>query len=53
MVAAVVLVWLACAQEPANLVTEAGKAPYYTTLESALAAAGDGQYVAVDFYTDW
>ena len=52
-VAAVALVWLACSKEPVDLVSEAGHAPYYMTLESALAAAGTGQYVAVDFYTDW
>ncbi|MCP4684653.1 MAG: hypothetical protein GY867_04305 [bacterium] len=30
-----------------------GKAPHYTSVEDALAAATDGQFVVVDFYTDW
>ena len=37
-----------------DYVVEEGVAPYYTTLESALAAAQESdRYVAVDFYTDW
>jgi len=30
-----------------------GKAPFYTTVDDALAAAGEGQYIAVEFYSDW
>jgi hypothetical protein len=30
-----------------------GKAPYYTSVEDARAAAAEGQLIAVDFYTDW
>ena len=30
-----------------------GKAPFYTSIDDALAAAVEGQLIAVDFYTDW
>jgi thioredoxin-like negative regulator of GroEL len=37
-----------------DYIVEEGVAPYYTTMESALAAAQESdRYVAVDFYTDW
>ena len=36
-----------------SLVTKPGFAPYYTTLDAALGAAKDGQFVVAEFYTDW
>jgi len=42
------------AERDANLVVQDSVAPYYTSLESALAAAqSSDRHVAVDFYTDW
>ena len=57
-VVAMVLLLGACAAENENgqessLVNSPGAAPYYTVLADALEAAGPGQYVVADFYTDW
>ena len=30
-----------------------GKAPYFTSVDDALAAAAEDQLIVVDFYTDW
>jgi len=30
-----------------------GRAPFYTSIADARAAAAEGQLIAVDFYTDW
>lgn len=30
-----------------------GKAPFYTSVDDARAAAAEGQLIAVEFYTDW
>ena len=39
--------------EPKSLVSEPGKAPYYTDLAEAKLAAAEGQMLAVDFWADW
>lgn len=31
----------------------AQSAPYFTSLDSAVAAAGEREYFVLDFYTDW
>lgn len=36
-----------------GLVSEKDQAPYYNTLDGAVAAAAEGQFIVVDFYTDW
>ena len=28
-------------------------APYFASYDKALEAAGDGQHIVLDFYTDW
>jgi len=40
-------------QTPQSLVSEPGKAPYYTDLAEAKMAAAEGQMLAVDFWADW
>jgi hypothetical protein len=57
-VVAMTLLLGACAAEnetdrETSLVSAPGTAPYYTVLADALEAAGPGQYVVADFYTDW
>ena len=37
----------------ATFVDKPGFVSYYTTLDAALAAAKDGQFVVIGFYTDW
>jgi thioredoxin-like negative regulator of GroEL len=37
----------------ATFVNKPGFVPYYTKLDAAMAAAKDGQFVVIDFYTDW
>ncbi len=49
---AVLLLLGIAAQTRAELVSEEGKAPYYTTIEEGLAAADSGRLVAVEFYSD-
>ena len=39
--------------QPTTLVAADGSAPYYTDLVEARAAAGDDQYLVVEFFTDW
>ena len=49
-------VWAGCVadQTPSTtLVKQAGFAPYYTSIDDALKAAKDDQYVVLEFYTDW
>lgn len=43
---------LACS-EPDTATRLEGQAPYYTSLDDALAAVGEDQYIVVDFYSDW
>jgi hypothetical protein len=43
---------LACAGSDSAVRVE-GAAPYYASIEDARAAADEGQFIAVDFYTDW
>ncbi len=50
LLAAVLLV--ACAGTDTATRLE-GKAPYYTSIDDARAAAAEGQLIAVDFYTDY
>ena len=50
--ALLVAVMAACSSSD-KLTRAEGKAPYYTSVEDALAAAAEGQYIVVDFYTDW
>jgi len=47
-----VVVLLACAKTD-TAVRQDGQAPYYTSIADAQAAATEGQYIVVDFYTDW
>ncbi|MFH1688455.1 MAG: hypothetical protein ABIE70_13165 [bacterium] len=48
----VIVMVMACSkQEPVEPLTDA---PFFKTLEAAqLAAADNGKYIVVDFYTDW
>jgi len=51
---ALTLLLAACGTEDSSsLVADDGKAPYYTSLADAQAAAQADQYIVVDFYTDW
>ena len=44
---------LTACSEPDTATRLEGQAPYYTSIDDALAAVGENQYVVVDFYSDW
>lgn len=50
---AIVALVAACSSGPTTLVSDPGKAPYYTSLAEALEVAATDQYVVAEFYTDW
>ncbi len=52
-VLAMALAIAACSGEQSTLVTDQGKAPYYTSLAEAQAVAAANQYIVAEFYTDW
>jgi len=38
---------------PTSFINKPGYAPYYANVDDALKAAKDGQFVVLEFYTDW
>jgi hypothetical protein len=36
-----------------SFVNKSGFVPYYSNVDDALKAAKDGQFVVLEFYTDW